>query len=124
MSKLLSDRAAGLQCVAREFEAEIELLSDGRALREGAQFMLHAGTVCQAVQLLTTAMGRGSRRGRCRFRFMFRPEHVRRGAAVVFRDGGGVRGVGEVVVAGSPGGGPCRQPGGGRNPGEEDYAYA
>ena len=68
--------AGGAACAVCEFEAEVELLGGGAALREGAQFTLHAGAVCQAVRLLRAPAA--AKRGRCCSRFACRPELVRR----------------------------------------------
>lgn len=91
---VLAGGAAGLPCAVREFEAEVELLGGGAALREGAQFTLHAGAVCQAVRLLRAPAA--AKRGRCCSRFACRPELVRRHAVLRRRwrvcvGGGGVR---------------------------------
>ena len=91
---VLADGAAGLSRAVREFGAEVELLGVGVALRECAQFTLHAGAVCQAVRLLRAPAA--VKRGRCCSRFACRPELVRRHGVLgrlwrVCAGGGGVR---------------------------------
>jgi GTPase len=106
---VLADGAAELPRAVHEFEARIELLQQHgqpppAAVREGAQFTLHAGTVCQAVQLLRLAPladgDGGAGRARCRFRFLYRPELVLCGMRLLFRDSSGVCGVGEITEHG------------------------
>ena len=84
--------------VAIEFEAEVLILFHSTTLAKGYQSMLHCGPVRQTACIveLTQPYLRTGDRSLVRFRFLKRPEFLREGARLLFREGR-TKGVGRIT---------------------------
>lgn len=83
-----------------EFEAEILVLYHSTTINTRYQTMLHCGGVRQTVRIVAMdkAVLRTGDRAIVRFRFMQRPEYLKAGTRLLFREGR-TKGVGKVVRA-------------------------
>lgn len=82
-----------------EFEADIYLLYHDTQICKGFQTTIHIGNVCQTVQVMTIKEKdavKTNHRAQVIFKFMYRPEYVRVGSRLLFRQGT-TKGVGEVI---------------------------
>ncbi|XP_053375887.1 GTP-binding protein 2-like [Mercenaria mercenaria] len=82
-----------------EFEADIYLLYHDTQICKGFQTTIHIGNVCQTVQVMTIKEKdavKTNHRAQVVFKFMNRPEYVRVGSRLLFRQGT-TKGVGEVI---------------------------
>ncbi|KAK7205619.1 GTP binding protein [Myxozyma melibiosi] len=88
--------APGPQCV-REFLAEVLILQHATTIKTRYQAMLHVGAVAQtcAIVGLDRPYIRTGDRAMVRFRFMLRPEYIKAGQKILFREGR-TRGLGVV----------------------------
>lgn len=82
-----------------EFEADIYLLYHDTQICKGFQTTIHIGNVCQIAQVMTIKEKdavKTNHRAQVIFKFMYRPEYVRVGSRLLFRQGT-TKGVGEVI---------------------------
>lgn len=105
---LLASNALRRPAACWEFLAELLVLNHPSAIRLNYEPVVHAENVMQSARLKRiTAVGgeegaplealRVGDKGRCVFRFLYRPEYMLAGAAVVIREGR-TRGVGRVLA--------------------------
>lgn len=73
-----------------EFEAEVLILYHSTTIQTNYQPMVHCMTVRQCAKIILTEEAESLRTGdkaRVKFRFMFRPEYIKEGARIIFREG-------------------------------------
>ena len=72
-----------------EFEAEIYVLYHSTTIRPGYSPVVHCRSIRQSARMFNfkTELLRTGDRATIRFRFLYRPEHVRLGQRIVFREG-------------------------------------
>ncbi|KAL3901778.1 MAG: hypothetical protein SGCHY_000356 [Lobulomycetales sp.] len=90
-----------------EFEAEILILFHSSTIKGRYQTMMHCGSVRQTAQIMSirdVPLLRTGDRAIVRFKFLQRPEYVKPGSRLLFREGR-TRGVGKVVRVIPSGGG-------------------
>lgn len=83
----------------KEFEADIYLLYHDTKISAGFQTTVHVGNVCQTVQVVHIKdkdSVKTNQKAQVVFKFMSRPEYVRVGSRLLFRQGT-TKGVGEVI---------------------------
>lgn len=82
----------------KQFEADVYVLYHSRNITKNFQTTIHIGTVCQTAMI--TSIDRShiktNEKARVVFQFKFKPEYIRAGARLLFRDGK-TKGVGEVT---------------------------
>ncbi|KNE60009.1 hypothetical protein AMAG_05448 [Allomyces macrogynus ATCC 38327] len=89
----------------REFEAEVLVLNTtSTTIHQKYQAMLHCGNVRQTVSLvdLESDVLRTGDRARVRFKFLTRPEYIKPGVRVLFREGR-TKGIGKITRVYRPG---------------------
>ncbi|CAL1531257.1 unnamed protein product [Lymnaea stagnalis] len=88
---------APLDC-CMEFEADIYVLFHSKYITTNFQTTIHIGTVCQTgyITKIDREHIKTNEKARVTFSFKFKPEHIRVGARLLFRDGRS-KGMGEVV---------------------------
>ena len=94
--------------VCRTFTAEILILYHSTSVQLNYQPVVHIGTVRQAARLTSMTGKRVLRTGEratCHFTFMYRPEYIKPGARLLFREGR-TKGVGKVMSTNEDGLGP------------------
>ena len=94
--------------VFRTFTAEILILYHSTSVQLNYQPVVHIGTVRQAARLTSMTGKRVLRTGEratCHFTFMYRPEYIKSGARLIFREGR-TKGVGKIMSANEDGLGP------------------
>ncbi|KAL4238582.1 GTP binding protein [Mactra antiquata] len=82
-----------------EFEADIYLLYHDTQICKGFQTTIHIGNVCQTVQVMEIKEKNAiktNQKAQVIFKFVHRPEYVRVGSRLLFRQGS-TKGVGEVI---------------------------
>lgn len=97
--------------VHRTFTAEILILYHSTSVQLNYQPVVHIGTVRQAARLTSMTGKRVLRTGEratCHFTFMYRPEYIKPGARLLFREGR-TKGVGKLLTANEDGLGPQPQ---------------
>jgi len=89
------------------FSAEILILNHSTSVQLNYQPVVHIGTVRQAARLtaMTARVLRTGERATCRFTFMYRPEYIKPGARLLFREGR-TKGVGKLLSVEEDGLGP------------------
>ncbi|KAI9184300.1 hypothetical protein H9P43_003353 [Blastocladiella emersonii ATCC 22665] len=99
---LVSRDADPVAC--REFEAECLVLFHSTTINQRYQAMLHCGNVRQTVSLVDMDRNvlRSGDRALVRFKFMQRPEYIRVGTRVLFREGR-TKGIGKITQVYKPG---------------------
>jgi translation elongation factor EF-Tu-like GTPase len=93
------------------FTAEILILYHSTSVQLNYQPVVHIGTVRQAARLTSMTGKRVLRTGEratCHFTFMYRPEYIKPGARLLFREGR-TKGVGKLLTANEDGLGPQPQ---------------
>ncbi|MHA2249338.1 MAG: GTP-binding protein [Candidatus Kariarchaeaceae archaeon] len=72
-----------------EFEAEIYVLYHSTTIRPGYSPVIHCRSIKQSAKMISfeTEVLRTGDRANVRFRFLYRPEHIRAGQRIVFREG-------------------------------------
>ena len=92
----------------RTFTAEILILYHSTSVQLNYQPVVHIGTVRQAARLTSMTGKRVLRTGEratCHFMFMYRPEYIKPGARLLFREGR-TKGVGKLMSTNEDGLGP------------------
>ncbi|XP_059163773.1 GTP-binding protein 2-like [Physella acuta] len=86
-----------LNC-CKEFEADIYVLFHNKSITLNFQTTIHIGTVCQTgyITKIDREHIKTNEKARVTFTFRFKPEHIRVGARLLFRDGRS-KGMGEVT---------------------------
>jgi len=96
---ILIDKDANPQPIF-DFEAEVVILHNATTIKENYQAVIHCGVIRQAAKVVEmicddgVAMRSGDK-GLIRFRFMYRPEFLKEGTTILFREGR-TRGLGVV----------------------------
>ncbi|KAK3803793.1 hypothetical protein RRG08_026028 [Elysia crispata] len=82
----------------KEFEADVYVLFHNRSITVGFQTTIHIGTVCQTAVItkIDRPHIKTNEKARVTFTFKFKPEHIRVGSRLLFRDGRS-KGMGEVT---------------------------
>lgn len=72
-----------------DFEAEVVILNNATTIRPNYQAVVHCGVIRQAAKVveLDKQYMRSQDMGVIRFRFMYRPEYVKKGTTILFREG-------------------------------------
>ncbi|KAK7104445.1 GTP-binding protein 2-like [Littorina saxatilis] len=93
---LLSPSAESECC--RQFEADVYVLYHCNKITRNFQTTVHIGTVCQTavISKINRNHIKTNEKARVTFTFKFKPEHIRVGARLLFREGK-TKGVGEVT---------------------------
>jgi len=80
------------------FDARISVLQRNTCIRRNYQAVVHVGTFRQTAQIVSSTPDelRTGEKGVVRFNFLHRPEYVKVGARLIFRDGR-TKGMGRVV---------------------------
>jgi len=106
---ILVDKASNPQSVF-DFEAEVIILHHATLIKPNYQAVIHCGVIRQAAKVLemNTDLLRTGDKGHIKFRFMYRPEYIKPGTTILFREGR-TKGLGVVSnvsyqAAGVPGG--------------------
>jgi len=82
----------------REFEAEVLILYHSTTIAENYQAVVHCGVAqqsCKIVKLNKECIRTGDK-ATIRFRFMYRPEYIKEGSRLIFREGR-TKGIGKIV---------------------------
>lgn len=81
-----------------QFEADIYVLFHNKSITNGFQTTVHIGTVCQTAVIrdIDKANIKTNEKAKVMFEFKFKPEHLRVGSRLLFRDGKS-KGMGEVL---------------------------
>lgn len=93
---LLSPSAEAVACI--QFEADVYVLYHSNKITKNFQTTVHIGTVCQTAVISAISRNhiKTNEKARVTFKFKFKPEYIRVGARLLFRDGRS-KGVGEVT---------------------------
>ena len=85
---ILVDKAANPQSVY-DFEAEVIILHHATLIKPNYQAVIHCGVIRQAAKVLemNTDLLRTGDKGHIKFRFMYRPEYIKPGTTILFREG-------------------------------------
>ena len=85
---VMVDREAQPQPIY-DFEAEVVILHHATSIRPNYQAVVHCGVIRQAAKVveLDNEYLRSQDKGTIRFRFMYRPEFVKEGTTILFREG-------------------------------------
>lgn len=98
------DKNANPQSVY-DFDAEVIILHHATLIKPNYQAVIHCGVIRQAAKVLemNTDLLRTGDKGQIKFRFMYRPEYIKPGTTILFREGR-TKGLGVVsnVVYGAP----------------------
>ncbi|CAG5136735.1 unnamed protein product [Candidula unifasciata] len=80
------------------FEADVYVLFHNKCITVGFQTTVHIGTVCQTAVIthIDRPHIKTNEKARVTFTFKFKPEHIRVGSRLLFRDGRS-KGMGEVI---------------------------
>jgi len=72
-----------------EFEAEVMILHHATTIRPNYQAVIHCGVIRQSAKVVEIDSDylRLNDKGTIRFRFMHRPEYVKKGTTILFREG-------------------------------------
>ena len=72
-----------------DFEAEVVILHHATSIRTNYQAVIHCGVIRQAAKVvdIDNEQLRSQDKGTIRFRFMYRPEFVKEGTTILFREG-------------------------------------
>lgn len=72
-----------------EFEAEVVILHHATTIQKNYQAVIHCGVIRQAAKVLemNKDLLRTNDKGHIRFKFMYRPEYLKPGTTILFREG-------------------------------------
>jgi GTPase len=86
-----------------EFEAEIVVLYHSTTIQNNYQPVVHIGNVRQscAITLMERDLMRTGDKDTCKFRFLYKPEYVKVGAKLIFREGR-TKGLGTITAVINP----------------------
>lgn len=95
---VLIERSSTPPHACRVFEAEIVVLHHPTTIKKNYQAVVHCGSIRQAAQIeeMDKRCLRTGDKATVRFRFMVRPEFLRVGGTLIFREGG-CKGIGTVT---------------------------
>jgi len=73
----------------REFEAEVVIMNNASTIRVGYQAVIHCGVIRQTAHILEMDKEylRLQEKGHVKFKFMSRPEFLKDGSTILFREG-------------------------------------
>jgi GTPase len=76
-------------CCCKIFEADVYVLFHNKCITMGFQTTVHMGTVCQTAVIthIDRPHIKTNEKARVTFTFKFKPEHIRVGSRLLFRDG-------------------------------------
>ena len=85
---ILVDKSSNPQSVY-DFEAEVIILHHATLIKPNYQAVIHCGVIRQAAKVLemNTDLLRTGDKGHIKFRFMYRPEYIKPGTTILFREG-------------------------------------
>jgi GTPase len=85
---VLLDKALNPQSIW-EFEAEVVILHHATTIQQHYQAVMHCGVIRQAAQVLemNRDLLRTGDKGHIKFKFMYRPEYLKPGTTILFREG-------------------------------------
>ncbi len=72
-----------------EFEAEVVILHHATTIQKNYQAVIHCGVIRQAAKVveMNKELLRTNDKGHIRFKFMYRPEYLKTGTTILFREG-------------------------------------
>ena len=72
-----------------EFEAEVVILHHATTIKPNYQAVIHCGVIRQAAKVvdMNKDLLRTGDKGHIKFRFMYRPEYLKIGTTILFREG-------------------------------------
>ena len=85
---VLLDKASNPQSVY-DFEAEVVILHHATTIRSNYQAVIHCGVIRQAAKVVSINKDllRTGDKGHVKFKFMYRPEYLKPGTTILFREG-------------------------------------
>lgn len=85
---ILVDKSANPQSTY-DFDAEVIILHHATTIKPNYQAVIHCGVIRQAAKVLemNTDLLRTGDKGHIKFRFMYRPEYLKVGTTILFREG-------------------------------------
>ena len=85
---ILIDKSSNPQSTY-DFDAEVIILHHATTLKPNYQAVIHCGVIRQAAKVLemNSDLLRTGDKGHIKFRFMYRPEYLKVGTTILFREG-------------------------------------
>jgi GTPase len=85
---ILVDKSVNPQSVY-DFEAEVIILHHATTIKSNYQAVIHCGVIRQAAKVvdMNCDLLRTGDKGHIKFRFMYRPEYLKAGTTILFREG-------------------------------------
>lgn len=84
-----------------DFEAEVVILHHATTIKPNYQAVIHCGVIRQAAKVvdMNKDLLRTGDKGHIKFKFMYRPEYLKQGTTILFREGR-TKGLGVVSSVG------------------------